>query len=212
MMTIRRLRRKVLVLTDVNTTHKEVVGEAFSLLGDEVQIHSGPLGVDTLRDFQIDFLVSDRYSHIVPRDVLQFMEGRVINSHPSLLPRHRGWQPIFFSILTGSKVGISIHQMDEGIDTGPILSQSEVTTTDYDTLRTVHYRCRQEIIKAFAELWPRIRSLDSLPVLKKPDSSGNYNSRAEFTAMFSALPRGWDTLISEVRQLDPPSLHGAPPS
>lgn len=193
--------RKVLLLTDANTTHRETVEEAFSLLGDVVHTHSGPISVQVLRDLQIDFLVSDRYSHIVPKDVINYLQGRAINSHPSLLPSHRGWQPIFFSVRTGSKVGISIHQIDEGIDTGANLIQAEVVTTDHDTLRTLHFRCRQEIVKAFAELWPKIRALDTLPVMERIGGSGNYNSKADFTALFSALPQGWDTLVSEVRRM-----------
>lgn len=200
MTTLRPLRKKVLLLTDANTTHKEIVRDAFSLFGDELLPHSGPISVETLGQLQVDFIVSDRYSHIVPPDVLGFVEGMAINSHPSLLPSHRGWQPIFFSVYTGSKVGISIHQMDEGIDTGAVLFQAEIVTTEYDTLRTVHYRCRQEIQKAFAELWPQIRSSNALPVMGGTSGAGNYNSKADFDALFSSLPRGWDTLLSEVSQ------------
>jgi hypothetical protein len=43
--------------------------------------------------------------------------------------------------------------------------------------------------------------LDTLPERKQTSGAGNYNSRAEFSTLFSSLPRGWDTLLSDLRQL-----------
>lgn len=64
------------------------------------------------------------YGQILPPEILKIPPLGFINVHASLLPRHRGAAPIAWAILTGDLVtGVTIIQMDEGMDTGPILSQ-----------------------------------------------------------------------------------------
>lgn len=191
-------QRRVLLLTNENATHKDVMKESIALMGDEVMSFSGTVTRQMVEGLGIDYLVSDRYEHLVPRDVLECVEGRAINSHPSMLPLHRGWQPVFFSVQAEGPVGVSIHQMDENIDTGPVLFQSELTINECDTLRSVHFRCRQEILKGFAELWPKIRHSNELPAPVPTEGLGSYNSKAEFEKQFKKLPLGWDTPIHAV--------------
>jgi methionyl-tRNA formyltransferase len=86
-----------------------------------------PEAVDALRRLNADFIVVAAYGLLVPPDVLELPRCGVLNIHPSLLPRHRGASPIPSAILNGDDVtGVSIMLMDEGLDTGPVLSQREV--------------------------------------------------------------------------------------
>jgi methionyl-tRNA formyltransferase len=74
-----------------------------------------------------DFIVVAAYGLIVPPEVLAIPPCGVLNIHPSLLPRHRGASPIAGAILAGDDVtGVSIMLMDEGLDTGPVLSRREL--------------------------------------------------------------------------------------
>lgn len=76
-----------------------------------------------LREYQADLIVVAAYGLLLPKAVLDAPAHGCINTHPSLLPRWRGASPIPFTILAGdTETGVTIMQMDEGLDTGPILN------------------------------------------------------------------------------------------
>jgi methionyl-tRNA formyltransferase len=80
-----------------------------------------------------DVIVVAAYGQILPPSVLSIPRLGCINVHPSLLPRYRGAAPISGALLAGAAVtGVSIMLMDAGMDTGPVLSQSETPIADED--------------------------------------------------------------------------------
>src|SRR5216117_3073610 len=77
-----------------------------------------------LRDLKPDIGVVIAYGHILKPELLQLPRRGMVNVHPSLLPELRGAAPVEWAILTGlEKTGVSIMQLDEGLDSGPILLQ-----------------------------------------------------------------------------------------
>ena len=56
-----------------------------------------------------------------------------VNFHPAFLPINRGWYPHVHSIVDGSKLGVTLHRIDEGADTGPIWVQKEMRLLPHDT-------------------------------------------------------------------------------
>ena len=86
-----------------------------------------------------DVMVVAAYGLISPRDVLALPRLGCINIHASLLPRWRGAAPIQRALLAGdTATGISIMQMDEGLDTGPVLLQEPLPIAAHDTAQTLH--------------------------------------------------------------------------
>jgi methionyl-tRNA formyltransferase len=74
------------------------------------------------------------YGQIVPAGVLQLPELGILNIHPSLLPRHRGASPIQATIAAGDpESGVTIMQMDTGLDTGPIVARQAWATTGLES-------------------------------------------------------------------------------
>ncbi len=91
-----------------------------------------------LRGLAPDVIIVAAYGLILPPDVLAIPPRGCINTHASLLPRHRGAAPIPAAILVGdSETGVTLMQMDEGIDTGPILAQRAIPITQDDTTGTL---------------------------------------------------------------------------
>jgi methionyl-tRNA formyltransferase len=85
-----------------------------------------PEAVERLREVAPDLIVVVAYGQIIPRAVLELPPRGVVNGHASLLPRHRGAAPIAHAILAGDQVtGVTIMQMDEQLDHGPVLAYSE---------------------------------------------------------------------------------------
>jgi methionyl-tRNA formyltransferase len=90
--------------------------------------------------FAVDLNVMAFVTDIVPTTILNHPSLGTIQYHPSLLPRHRGASAINWAIINGeAKTGLSVFWPDEGLDTGPILLQKEVTIEPDDTLGTVYF-------------------------------------------------------------------------
>ena len=80
-----------------------------------------------IREVGADVMIVVAYGQILPASLLDAPPLGTLNVHASLLPRHRGPAPIEWSILSGdSETGVTIMQMDAGVDTGPILAQARV--------------------------------------------------------------------------------------
>lgn len=92
-----------------------------------------------LAAYQADVMVVAAYGLLLPTEVLQMPHHGCLNIHASLLPRWRGAAPIQRAILAGdSETGITIMQMDEGLDTGDMLSKIGCPISADDTAHTLH--------------------------------------------------------------------------
>jgi methionyl-tRNA formyltransferase len=94
---------------------------------------------EQLKAAQADAMIVAAYGLILPGDVLTIPRLGCLNIHASLLPRWRGAAPIQRAILAGdSETGITIMQMDAGLDTGPMLSRFPLAIEDRETAQTLH--------------------------------------------------------------------------
>lgn len=94
---------------------------------------------EQLTRLDADVMVVAAYGLILPRPVLQIPKYGCLNIHASLLPRWRGAAPIQRAILAGdTETGITIMQMDEGLDTGDMLLKRTCTIEQSDTAQTLH--------------------------------------------------------------------------
>ncbi len=85
-----------------------------------------------------DMIVTCAYGQIIPKEIIDLPKYGCINVHASLLPKLRGGAPIHRAIMNGDKVtGITIMFMDEGMDTGDIITKEEVEITDSDNLESL---------------------------------------------------------------------------
>jgi phosphoribosylglycinamide formyltransferase 1 len=94
--------------------------------------------LDTLREHGIDVVVSAGYMRVLGKPVLDAFGGRVLNVHPALLPSFPGTHAVRDALEHGVRVtGVTVHLVDEGTDTGPIVLQEAVevrTDDDWDSL------------------------------------------------------------------------------
>ena len=104
----------------------------------------------------IQLVVSYGYRHKISPEILRAFPQKIINLHISFLPWNRGADPNPWSFLEDSPKGVSIHLMDQGIDTGPLLVQKPVPWFPDDTLRTTYHRLSETIEKLCRESWPEI--------------------------------------------------------
>src|SRR5690606_27181454 len=104
-----------------------------------------------------DVWVVAAYGLLLPPTVLQLPRLGCLNIHASLLPRWRGAAPIQRAIMAGdTQTGISIMQMDEGLDTGPVLLQRAVPIEPADTAGSLHDRLAELGAEAICEVLDRL--------------------------------------------------------
>jgi methionyl-tRNA formyltransferase len=126
------------------------------------------------KDF--DFIISYGYRHILKKDILDLFPFRAINLHISFLPWNRGADPNYWSIVENTPKGVTIHYMDEGLDTGDIIDQVEVEFDDHDTFATSYSKLHKEITNLFKKQWPYIK-LGKCNRIKQKGKGSYHNSK-----------------------------------
>ncbi len=87
--------------------------------------------LDLLKEINPDIIVVVAYGKILPKEILELPKYGCVNGHASLLPKYRGASPIQWCIVCGEAVtGVTVMQMDEGMDTGDIIDKAEVGISD----------------------------------------------------------------------------------
>jgi len=100
--------------------------------------------VQHLQAASIEWIFLAGYMRLIGPVFLQAYEGKIINIHPSLLPAFPGKDGIDDAFRAGvEKTGVTIHYVDAGMDTGPIIEQAEVAILPEDTLETLAARIHQ---------------------------------------------------------------------
>ena len=93
-----------------------------------------------VRELKPDLLVLAFVTSFVPQEMIDLARLGGINYHPSLLPKYRGGSAINWAIINGEKeTGVSIHYIDEGVDSGPIIIQEKVAIEPDDTVKSVYF-------------------------------------------------------------------------
>ena len=114
--------------------------------------------VAVLRDAGVDLVAIAGFGTIIPKAAID-MPGKILNTHPSLLPAFKGWHAVREALEYGVKVtGCTVHVVTEEMDAGPILAQEAVRVLDGDTEETLHERIKEverwlypETIRAFLQ-------------------------------------------------------------
>jgi len=139
-----------------------------------------PDTVNLLKELAPDVILSSQ-GHIVPRSILEIPRIGVINKHAGMLPRYRGLYPVFWALLNGEKeIGVTVHEMNEGLDDGPIICQEAIPVGPGATFESLY----REVVRLTPVLY-----LKALDKLENGDSARLPNDRALSTA-YSVPGRG----------------------
>lgn len=110
-----------------------------------------------LASCEVEFIVLAGYMRLIGSGLLGAYPQKIINIHPSLLPAFPGLHGIRDAFEAGvSKTGVTIHYIDEGIDTGPIIAQEEVTILPEDDLATLEKRIHQVEHRLYVEVLKKL--------------------------------------------------------
>ena len=156
---------------------------------------------DTLLAAKADAMIVAAYGLILPQWVLDLPPKGCLNIHASLLPRWRGAAPIHRAIEAGdAQTGITIMQMDAGLDTGDMLLVLPCAMAPNDTTAVLHDRLAalggEAIVQALA-------SLDSLPHQPQPEEGVNYAHKIDKAEAALDWALSAEVLARRIRAFDP---------
>jgi methionyl-tRNA formyltransferase len=112
----------------------------------------------SLASCNLDLGIAAWWPKILRPKIFNLPRLGTLNLHPSLLPHNRGKHSSFWSIVERCPFGVSIHFIDDGIDTGDVAFQRELPITWADTGRTLYERALSEIVRLFQDSFPTIQS------------------------------------------------------
>lgn len=108
--------------------------------------------LDVLSTYTVDGVLLAGYMRVLPPTFVQAYRGNILNIHPSLLPAFTGLQAQKQALVKGVKyTGCTVHFVDEGMDTGPIIAQAVVPVYEDDTEDTLAKRILQEEHRIYPE-------------------------------------------------------------
>ena len=181
--------------------HQVPVAQPRSLRLDGKYPEDAAAARQTLLDAKADAMIVAAYGLILPQWVLDLPPKGCLNIHASLLPRWRGAAPIHRAIEAGdTHTGITIMQMDAGLDTGDMLLVLPCDVAPHDTTAVLHDRLAdlggQAIVQALA-------SLDSLPRQPQPSEGVNYAHKIEKAEAALDWTLSAEVLARRIRAFDP---------
>lgn len=121
-----------------------------------------------------DIGVSHGYSQIISPELLQMFPKGIINIHGALLPQYRGGNVLNWVLVNDEKeTGVTIHYMDEGIDTGDIIAQVKIPIKKTDTAKTLRDKLNKNAGILFEKTWKLIKK-DKIKRIPQDESKANY--------------------------------------
>lgn len=157
----------------------------------------------TLLDLQPDLMVVAAYGLILPKWTLELPRYGCFNIHASLLPRWRGAAPIQRAIQAGdAATGITIMQMDEGLDTGDMLVRSELAIRDDHSAATLHDDLAQLGAQALLEALQQVRD-GTLQATPQPEEGVTYAEKLSKAESVLDLSQPARELERRIRAFDP---------
>lgn len=140
-----------------------------------------------------DLIISFGYRYIMPVEKLNEAKRPIINLHISYLPFNKGAHPNFWSHYENTKTGITIHEIDKGIDTGNIIYRKNIKIDDALTLKESHALLLNKIELLFKKNITEIEegSYKTIPTKLK----GTYHQKKDLPDWVS-----WDLTIKEVKK------------
>jgi len=192
---------RILLLAPISTPLNKILREA----GHDVLCTESESAKTLIKTGDYDFLISYGYRYILTKEELSFFDKKkAINLHISYLPLNRGADPNFWSLFEGTQSGVTIHYLDEGIDTGDIIVQKKVEfDVENDTLATSYNKLHDEMVKVFEENMEDI--ISGKCSATKQSSKGTYHNAKDKNKIFETLSSKrdnvWDTPIKEVIEM-----------
>jgi methionyl-tRNA formyltransferase len=171
------------IKTIVTTSRNEIysLAEANGITAHIFRDEPSYLKFVETKDYQYDLGILLWWPKIISASVIAKAKFGFINTHPSFLPHNRGKHYNFWALVEQCPFGVSLHQVEEGIDCGDLVAQKIIGYTWEDTGKTLYAKATEGIEKLFVETYPALRTLS---FTHKPQdlSQGSFHFSSELDA------------------------------
>jgi len=183
---------KILFLCPYDDARADAVLRRVRADGDDITKTTARLSPTEAARYDLGIVYG--YEHLLPPEILAVC--RFVNLHISYLPWNRGDIPNVWSWIDHTPKGVSIHLIDNGIDTGPIYCQSLVTMDGNETLTSSYKKLGDAMNLLFANNWSGIRNGDLVPV--EQSDRGTIHTLRDRSQIAHILENGWDIPVSNL--------------
>ena len=160
--------------------------------------------IEALRATPHDVMVVAAYGLLLPQEVLDIARHGCINIHASLLPRWRGAAPIHRALEAGdAQTGITLMQMDAGLDTGAMLSAASIAIDADDTTATLHDKLAALGARLIVDALCELERNGALAATPQPEAGATYAEKIGKHEAALDWDRPADVLARQVRAFDP---------
>lgn len=147
--------------------------------GMHVTVWAEKVDASVVKTHAPDWIISYNYKYIIRDDVLQLLPRRVINLHISYLPYNKGSDPNLWSFIEDTPKGVTIHEVDAGLDTGPIIAQQLISFDENaETLASTYTKLQTNLQALFRNAWPYIQK-DLLPRYSQAMDQGTVHKKKD---------------------------------
>lgn len=175
--------------------------------GHSVLIDDGRKNDQYFLNINPDYIISNGYGPLFTGRVVRAFWGRIINIHPAALPWGRGIYPNVWAFFEGHPIGVAVHLIDEGVDTGKLLDVEFMPRYERDwrvsnpneTLQTFYSHLLRRVEALFKRTWERIEAGSCQPFSQEPIGYDPYKNRAQSEELMRRFPDGWDTPVALVK-------------
>ena len=154
--------------------------------------------INDLRD--VDLVITFNYRHILKKNILNKLKRSAINLHISYLPFNKGCHPNFWSFVENTPKGVTIHEIDGGLDTGPIIYQKKISFNINKKKHNDFFKTNEilllEIRKLFFKKINQI--LNEKYVVKKQRKKGTFHYRNNLPIF---MKKNWKLKIKNVLKM-----------
>lgn len=176
---------------------RDNINTFFNKSGDNVVYFEEKLTLESRILNSVDFIISYGYRHIIKKEIVYKYHRQLINLHISFLPWNKGADPNLWSFLEDTPKGVTIHYIDEDLDTGDIIIQKKIPIYQNDTLHSTYERLTNTIEHLLMEYWDDIKS-NNIQVTPQPQNTGSYHQIKDKQDFLTLLSDGWKTPIKNL--------------
>jgi methionyl-tRNA formyltransferase len=168
-------------------------------------------GLERIARLNAEMGVSVMFGYLLKPDFLRSLPKGCINLHPAYLPYNRGTYPNVWSIIDGTPAGVTLHYIDEDIDTGDIIRQTKVPVLSTDTGETLYRKLEAAGLKLLRESWPDIQvgRIERTPQLRESGTSHKASDTARIDEIRLADNYRAEDLLNILRARTFPPHKGA---
>ncbi|MHC4396960.1 MAG: formyltransferase family protein [Planctomycetota bacterium] len=168
----------VVFLTESSDIRGRVV--ATGLNQDLIYSSNGLYGEDTvnlLRKLDLDYILLAWWPYIIKQPILSIPKKGILNYHPSYLPYNRGKHYNFWTLVEETPFGVTIHFVNEGIDSGDIVFQKKIRKNWEDTGESLYWKAQKVMVELFIENYSNLIANKFSRIPQNPEEGGLHYAR-----------------------------------